>query len=140
MYALHAAVVMPDHVHILITPGLDESGQTFGIAQIMQAVKGISAHAVNGALHRRGRVWQPEYFDRALRNNERIRAGAEYICANPVRASLVSVEDDWPWIWRSWVEGEFLPNPSVAGEGARAPSTARDAGDSIERASKHGQG
>lgn len=96
---------MPDHVHLLLTASTDEHGETYGIAQIMQAIKGASAHAVNHALGRKGRVWQPESFDHVLRSDESIRQKADYVCANPVRAGLVSTEDEYPWLWREWVEG-----------------------------------
>jgi REP element-mobilizing transposase RayT len=104
-FRLHAAVVMPDHVHVLLTAIRDQHGETYGLAQIMQAVKGASAHAVNRALSRSGRVWQPESFDALLRSDESMRQKSEYICANPVRAGLVEREDQWPWLWREWIEG-----------------------------------
>lgn len=105
-YALHCAVVMPDHVHLLLTPARDEAGETFGTSEIMNGIKGASAHTVNRMLSRRGRVWTPESFDRMLRSDEQVRAVAEYSCENPVRADLVGTADDWPWLWREWVNGE----------------------------------
>ena len=104
-YQLHAAVVMPDHVHVLLTPDRDAEGNTFGYAEIMHGMKGASAHAINRALGRKGPVWQPESFDTSLRKDERLREKAEYICQNPVRAGFAPSEDDWPWIWREWIEG-----------------------------------
>ena len=104
-FSMHALVVMPDHVHLLLTPGRDESGAFFGLSEILHQVKGVAAHKINKRLGRTGRVWQPESFDQALRRDEGIRQKAEYICANPVRAGLVPREDDYPWLWREWVEG-----------------------------------
>ena len=104
-YQLHVAVVMPDHVHVLLTPELDENGNTFGLAEIMHSIKSTSAHSINRALGRVGRVWQPEYVDRALRSDESLREKAEYICANPVRGGLATREDEWLWLWREWAEG-----------------------------------
>jgi REP element-mobilizing transposase RayT len=91
---------MPDHVHMLFTPH-DEALKT-----TTRRVKGISARLINEAAGRRGSVWQREYFDRILRSDENIESVAEYICLNPVRAGLVEKSDDYPWIWRSWVEGK----------------------------------
>ncbi len=96
---------MPDHVHLLLTPGADDNGGVFGLAQIMNGIKGASAHAVNRAMTRKGRVWQEESFDTMLRTDESIRQKADYICANPVRAGLVSYEDEYSWLWREWIEG-----------------------------------
>jgi REP element-mobilizing transposase RayT len=102
---LHAVVVMLDHVHLLFSPLADAHGEPFSLQEIMGGIKGASAHAVNRALSRRGSVWEEESFDRVLRSDESIRQKADYICANPVRAGLVAHEDDWPWLWREWIEG-----------------------------------
>lgn len=102
---MHAMVVMPDHVHLLFTPLRDQAGNTYGLAEIMNSMKGASAHAVNKELRRAGRVWQAESLDRALRSDDTVRSKAEYICANPVRAGLVANEDDYTWLWRQSVEG-----------------------------------
>ena len=104
-FMLHAAVVMPDHVHLLLTPNTDSDGATFGLSQIMNSIKGASSHAVNKALGRTGAVWQSESFDHGLRFEESVRGTAGYICANPVRAGLVPSEDDYQWLWREWIEG-----------------------------------
>ncbi|MGH8693579.1 MAG: transposase, partial [Burkholderiales bacterium] len=67
---LHVAVVMPDHVHLILTPRIDAKNQTtYSVMQIMHTIKGSSARAVNQALHRRGQVWQEESFDHVLRSN-----------------------------------------------------------------------
>ena len=104
-YQLHAAVIIPDHVHVLLTPLADVGGDTCGLVEILQAIKSTSARNINRALARKGRVWQEESFDTMLRSDESIRQKAEYICANPVRAGLASHEDEYPWLWREWVEG-----------------------------------
>ncbi|MEX2246521.1 MAG: transposase [Dehalococcoidia bacterium] len=105
-YFLHAVVVMPDHVHLLLTPLRDAGGATYGIAEIMGGMKGASAHSVNRSLHRKGQVWQDESFDHVLRKDERVRSVAEYICNNPVRAGLAMSEADYPSMWRERIEGE----------------------------------
>jgi hydroxymethylpyrimidine/phosphomethylpyrimidine kinase len=102
---VHGVVVMPDHVHMVFTPLKDEAGSTFGLAEIMNSIKGPSAHRVNRLLGRRGHVWQQEYFDRMLRSNESARSKVEYICDNPIRKGLVQRVEDYSWLWREWVEG-----------------------------------
>ncbi len=104
-YHLHAAVVMPDHVHIVMTPLRDREGTSFGLAEIMNGIKGASAHSINRALGRRGTVWQSESFDRILRSDGNVRAAAEYICQNPVRAGLCDTEEGYSQLWREWIEG-----------------------------------
>jgi REP element-mobilizing transposase RayT len=97
IYCLICAVVMPDHVHALLTP---QAGAT--IPRIMSRIKGASSHLVNRRLASGGVVWQREYFDRIVRKNENLAEIADYICNNPVRKGLVSRADDYPWVWRSW--------------------------------------
>jgi REP element-mobilizing transposase RayT len=57
LFELHAAVVMPDHVHLLLTPLTDQEG-LISIPEIMQAIKGAVAHRINQYLGRKGRVWR----------------------------------------------------------------------------------
>ncbi len=96
---------MPDHVHLVFSPLSHGDGEPYTLAEIMSGIKGASAHTVNRLLGRKGQVWEEESFDRLLRAEEKVREKAEYICANPVRANLVAQEDDWPWLWREWIEG-----------------------------------
>jgi len=56
-YRLEVAVVMPDHVHLILTPSIGETGRTItSLVEIMKAIKGASAHAINHhARHQSGR-------------------------------------------------------------------------------------
>lgn len=99
---LYAAVVMPDQVHLLLTPLRDTLTKSYPLAYIMQAIKGSSAHSVNQLLRRSGPVWQEEYFDHVVRNSESLREKIEYIRQNPVRRGLVKVPEDYPWLWAEY--------------------------------------
>jgi putative transposase len=69
-FDLRVAVVMPDHVHMIFTPQINaQAMEVCSLAEIMDAVKGASAHKINKALGRNGRVWQIESFDHALRSS-----------------------------------------------------------------------
>ncbi len=114
---MHALVVMPDHVHLLFTPGHDSYGNPYGLAEIMSGIKGASAHSINKALKRKGRVWQDESFDHILRRNENLFEKGEYICQNPVRKGLVQDENDYPWLWR---ESHVAQSPSTGTDGDEA--------------------
>jgi len=103
---MHGLVVMPDHVHMVFSPLEDDSGRLYGLAEIMRGIKGSSARAINKALKRKGSVWQDESFDHLLRSYENIQEKIEYICLNPVRKGLVRDVNDYPWIWREWIEAE----------------------------------
>ena len=86
---VHGVVVMPDHVHMVFTPLKDRTGNPFGLPEIMNGIKGASAHSINKLLKRRGHVWQDESFDHILRSEEKMISKVEYICQNPVRKGLV---------------------------------------------------
>ena len=90
---------MPDHVHMIFTP------YEATLATVMRRVKGVSSRLINQATSTTGRVWQSESFDHILRTDEDLMKTAGYVCNNPVRAGLVASLDDYPWIWRSWIEG-----------------------------------
>jgi len=81
LFHLHALVVMPDHVHLVITPMANEQGEV-PIPEIMQAIKGATAHRINKYFGRKGRVWQDESFDRAARSAENLRGKIEYMMGN----------------------------------------------------------
>jgi putative transposase len=98
-FDLYGLVVMPDHVHLALVPRCRPEGPV-PIPEIMQAIKGASSHRINKLLNRRGKVWQEESFDRALRKEEQFEAKLYYMLENPVRAGLVINPLDYPWIWR----------------------------------------
>jgi REP element-mobilizing transposase RayT len=101
---LHTAIVMPDHMHLLLTPFWDECGDAYSVARIMKGIRGASARSVNVLLRRKGSLWQDESFDHELRNGESIEAKSHYICMNPVRAGLATTPDEYPWLWREWLD------------------------------------
>jgi REP element-mobilizing transposase RayT len=56
---LHAAVVMPDHAHLIFTPLVGADGWTFSLPEIMHSIKGCAARAMNVALNRKGPFGKP---------------------------------------------------------------------------------
>ena len=108
---LRVAVVMPDHVHMIFTPLINEPEmEVYSLAEIMNAVKGSSAHKVNKVLRRKGRVWQPESLDHVLRSSESLDAKIIYLLENPVRAGLVEKWTDYPWLWKKPFVNPFSPS------------------------------
>ena len=88
-YELHVAVIMPDHVHMILTPLIDrQRAETFSLIRIMQSLKGASARAINQTLQHHGPVWQQESFDHVLRSSEGLDAKVDYVLQpSPQRAS-----------------------------------------------------
>jgi putative transposase len=98
-FRLYAVVVMPDHVHLVLAPQYDANG-AFSLSEIMHAIKGASAHRINKALERKGKVWEEESFDRALRREESIEDKVDYILGNPVGTGLARNPLEYRWLWR----------------------------------------
>ena len=94
-YQLHAVVVMPEHVHLLLTPLRDEKGWPYGLSAILKLIKGASARSVNQLLGSD----QEESFDHVLRSQESLEEKLEYIRQNPVRRDLVKRPEDDRWLW-----------------------------------------
>ncbi len=86
-----AWVLMPDHLHWLL--GL---GHTHSISIVVKMLKGRTAAALNRASLMHGPVWQRNFYDHALRQDEDLAAIARYIVANPLRAGLVRKLGDYP--------------------------------------------
>ncbi len=90
-YQLHAYVVMPNHVHILLDPYVP-------LAKISGPLKGVAACDINARLGRTGKpLWQDESFDHWIRNTAEFERIHHYIEWNPVRAGLVARPEDWKW-------------------------------------------
>lgn len=102
---IHAAVVMPDHVHMVYGALRDAGGRMFPLAQIMQGIKGSSARNINRLLGRSGPVWQAESFDHVIRDGN-LAETVNYLCQNPVRKGLAASPEQYGWVWRAWVEGD----------------------------------
>ncbi len=91
-YTLEAYVIMPDHVHLLLSP-IDE----WSLGRILQGLKGFSARQINSRLGRKGKFWQDETFDHLVRNDSDWFDKFSYIHNNPVTAGLVNNPQDYPF-------------------------------------------
>ncbi|MFQ5425252.1 MAG: class I tRNA ligase family protein, partial [Phycisphaerae bacterium] len=98
-FELHAAVVMPDHVHLLCTPLARLSGEWWSVADLMHSIKGYTAKEINARRGSAGAVWQREYFDRIIRSKSDFEEKWEYVVSNPRRRGL---PEGYGWVW---VEG-----------------------------------
>ena len=90
-----AIVVMPDHFHWVL-----KLGESRSLQQIVGSIKGRSARQINQLRGVRGSVWQPGFHDHGVRTDEDLKAMAEYLLHNPVRAGLVNRFVDYPY-WKS---------------------------------------
>ena len=89
-YALSAWCVMPNHVHVVVTPT-----QGFSLSNILHSWKSYSAHEINGVLGRTGKVWEEEAFDHLVRNEGAFSKFVDYTENNPVTAGLCERPGAW---------------------------------------------
>jgi putative DNA methylase len=90
-YELHAWVIMPNHVHVLLTPRVD-------VSKLLAGLKGATAKRANALLNRAGQpFWQDESFDRVVRNGDQFGRIRRYIDNNPVAAGLAPTPEEYPW-------------------------------------------
>jgi REP element-mobilizing transposase RayT len=110
-YDLRVAVVMPDHVHMILIPLIDEKEKrTWAMPEILDAVNGASAHLINKRLSRSGPVWQQESFDHVLRSSESLDAKIRYVLDNPLRRGLVPTTAGYHWLWYREPENPYRPD------------------------------
>ena len=91
-YDLDSWVVMPNHVHVLLTPLAG-----FHLDQIEHSIKSYTANEANKLLGRKGQFWAPECFDRYIRDYRHFNAVIQYIENNPVKARLCRQPEEWPF-------------------------------------------
>ena len=83
-----AAILMPDHVHLLIAPRKREAA----VGNASAAIKRFMHQDLKAKWH-----WQPGSSDRLLRSDESAEEKWQYIRENLVRAGLVQEWSDWPY-------------------------------------------
>jgi REP element-mobilizing transposase RayT len=90
-YQLHAFVVMPNHVHVLVTPHVVAT-------RWLGPLKGFSAHLANRILGHVGQpFWQDESYDHLIRCDAEFGRIQAYIEQNPVTAGLVGAAEEFRW-------------------------------------------
>ena len=97
-YHLNAWVVMPNHIHVVLWPMPNHT-----LSAIVQSWKRYTAREANKLLGRTDLAfWQPEAFDRWIRNDEEHARCCSYVLNNPVKARLCAAPEEWRWssAWR----------------------------------------
>jgi REP element-mobilizing transposase RayT len=90
-YDLHAFVIMPNHVHLLVTPFVP-------LPKLTKSLKGITAKRGNALLGLIGHpFWQEESYDRMVRDQREFERIRNYIEENPVRAGLATLAHEFRW-------------------------------------------
>ncbi len=105
--ALHAYVLMPDYVHLLLTPETPD-----GVARLMQATGRQWSHHYNRSNQHAGSPWAGRYKSTVVEAQTWLLACYCYIEQTPVHAGLVSSPGEY--LWSSYAtHGLCQPDPLI---------------------------
>ncbi len=88
-YDLGAWCLMPNHVHVIVSP----NGERL-LSSVLGSWKSYTAKQINGILGKTGTFWQGESFDHLIRSATQHEGFERYILDNPRMAGI----QDWPWV------------------------------------------
>jgi putative transposase len=91
-FLLHGYVIMPDHLHILMSVQRDAT-----ISQIMHDFKSHTAQVINRTLGRTGVFWQKGFYDHIIRDERDFKKRIDYMHKNPLMSGLVKEMPDYPF-------------------------------------------
>ena len=100
-----AAVIMPDHAHMIVSPVEDRD---LSIGDFAAGFKRL----LRKELGSQDWQWQRGCFDRLLRSDEDLESKWIYVQENPVRAGLVQRSEDWPYYLDFINDGKLTASPT----------------------------
>ncbi len=103
-YDLWAWCVMPNHVHVVVRPRLGHS-----LESILHSWKSFTSKKIAGLVGHSGAVWQTEYYDHLIRDEEDLIHAMEYALGNPDAAGL----KNWRWVGHRRLEESRTNVPPV---------------------------
>ena len=91
-YQLHEFVLMPNHLHLLLTPS-----STTSLEKAVQLIKGGSSFEIHKQRGGQMGIWQAGFYESSIRDLADYLSKVRYIHQNPVAARLVENPQAWPW-------------------------------------------
>ena len=124
--AVHAYVLMTNHVHMLVTPETPSAPSS-----LMQRIGMRFAAYVNRRHQRTGTLWEGRFRSSIVDTDDYVISCHRYIELNPVRAGIVARPDEYRWSSHlanigATASGFLQPHPSVTALG-HTPGAARAA-------------
>jgi len=118
-YELHSFVLMPEHVHLLLTPALEVT-----LERAIQLIKGGYSHALGSVIGRKSEIWQRGFTDHRIRDQQDFMHHRNYIHQNPVARKSVNDPREYRYSsafpgfkldsWPSAAKAELLEGPQLA--------------------------
>jgi REP element-mobilizing transposase RayT len=90
-YSLCAWCVMPNHVHVIARVFRTD------VSRVVHGWKSFTATRINAITGRSGPLWQRDYFDYLIRDDNDLARLCRYVTLNPEKARM----RDWPFVWRT---------------------------------------
>jgi len=115
-YLVHRHVVMPDHLHLILTPGNSTT-----LEKAVQLIKGGSSHEIGKRDGMRFPVWHAGFTEHQIRDQQDFDSHVKYIDENPVKARLAEKSTEYRW---GSAAGKFALDRWPVASGAKAPSSA----------------
>jgi len=94
-FNVHDFVVMPDHVHLLMTVNGDMS-----IEKAVQFIKGGFSYRLKKETGYAGEVWQNGFSEVRVNDEGSFAKYREYIAQNPIKVGLVSEPEEYPYCFK----------------------------------------
>jgi putative transposase len=91
-YQLHEFVIMPNHLHLLLTPSNDIS-----LEKAIQLIKGGSSFDIHKIRNNKMEIWQSGFHEATIRDEQDFLTRRHYIHNNPVEKFLVDQPQNWPY-------------------------------------------
>jgi putative transposase len=114
-FQIHDFVIMPDHLHLLMTLPSEVS-----VEKAMQLIKGGFSYRVKREFGYQGEVWQRGFSEVRIIDGQAFLQHRAYIFQNPVKAGLVDRAEQWPYCYsylaRRKAQG-LKPESLLAGNG-----------------------
>jgi len=95
-WRVRGAVIMPDHLHLLVV-----LTGTLSLGRVVARLKAKTRESLASASGAdvAGLTWQGNYFEHRLRPDEPVEEVLRYLFMNPYRAGLIEGTDSYPWYW-----------------------------------------
>ena len=113
-YCVHRYVVMPDHLHIILTPGM-----TTTLEKAVGLIKGGSSFEIGKLMAMKFPVWHEGFAEHQIRDQDDYESHVRYVDSNPVKAGLASNPGEY---LHCSARGKYVLDAWPVVSGAKAPS------------------
>ena len=106
-YLLHEFVLMPNHLHLILTPA-----ESVSLEKAIQLIKGGGSHEIHRVRGNKMQIWQSGFHESRVTDWVDYKKKADYVRFNAVAAKLVERPELWPY---GSASGHFRLDPIPQG-------------------------